>query len=162
MALGPTHPPIQWVPGALSLGVKRPGREADHLPPSSVEVKNAWSYNSTPQCVFMVWCLVKHKDNFTFYLCYFHCILKKSILWEGKGGDLAWKVTTLWFRRDFTQHNPPFNPKYGTVTPNFVRSPFVYTLVSSRVPSYDMLTLWCVLIRWCEYTKGACCREPTQ
>jgi hypothetical protein len=28
--LGPTQPPIQWVPEALSLGVKRPGREADH------------------------------------------------------------------------------------------------------------------------------------
>jgi hypothetical protein len=38
-ALGPTQPPIQWVPGALSLGVKRPGREADHSPPSSAEVK---------------------------------------------------------------------------------------------------------------------------
>jgi hypothetical protein len=31
--------PTQWVPGALSLGVKRPGCEADHLPPSSAEVK---------------------------------------------------------------------------------------------------------------------------
>jgi hypothetical protein len=29
-ALGFTQPPIQWVPGALSAGVKRPGREADH------------------------------------------------------------------------------------------------------------------------------------
>jgi hypothetical protein len=37
-ALRPTQPPIQWVPGALSLGVKRPGREADHSPPSSAEV----------------------------------------------------------------------------------------------------------------------------
>jgi hypothetical protein len=37
--LGPTQPPIQWVSGALSLGVKRPGREADHSPPSSAEVK---------------------------------------------------------------------------------------------------------------------------
>jgi hypothetical protein len=26
---------ISWVPGALSLGAKRPGREADHSPPSS-------------------------------------------------------------------------------------------------------------------------------
>jgi hypothetical protein len=38
-ALGPTQPPIQWIPGALSLGVKRPVREADHSPPSSAEVK---------------------------------------------------------------------------------------------------------------------------
>jgi hypothetical protein len=35
----PTQPPIQWVPGALSLGVKRVGREADHSPPSSAEIK---------------------------------------------------------------------------------------------------------------------------
>jgi hypothetical protein len=35
-----THPaPIQRVPGALSLGVKRPGRETDHSPPSSAEIK---------------------------------------------------------------------------------------------------------------------------
>jgi hypothetical protein len=38
-ALETTQPPIQWVPGALSLGVKRPGREADHSPPSNAEVK---------------------------------------------------------------------------------------------------------------------------
>jgi hypothetical protein len=34
-ALGPTQPPIQWVPGALSLGVKRLAHEADYSPPSS-------------------------------------------------------------------------------------------------------------------------------
>jgi hypothetical protein len=44
----PTQPPIQWVPGAVSLGVKRPGREADRSPPSSSEIKNAWNYTSTP------------------------------------------------------------------------------------------------------------------
>jgi hypothetical protein len=38
-APGPARPPIRWVPGALSLEVKRPGREADHLPPSSGEFK---------------------------------------------------------------------------------------------------------------------------
>jgi len=37
----PTEPPIQWVPRALSLGVKRLGREADRSSQSSVEVKNA-------------------------------------------------------------------------------------------------------------------------
>jgi hypothetical protein len=40
-ALGSTQSPIQWVPNALSLGVKPPRREADHSPPSSAEVKNA-------------------------------------------------------------------------------------------------------------------------
>jgi hypothetical protein len=40
-ALGPTQPPIQRVPKALSLGVNRPSREADHSPPSSAEIKNA-------------------------------------------------------------------------------------------------------------------------
>jgi hypothetical protein len=39
--LGPTQPPIEWVPGALSLGVKRPGREADHSHPSKAEAKES-------------------------------------------------------------------------------------------------------------------------
>jgi hypothetical protein len=40
-ALGSTQPPVQWVPGVLSPGVKaRPGRDADHSPPSSAEVEN--------------------------------------------------------------------------------------------------------------------------
>jgi hypothetical protein len=44
-ALGP-H--IQWLQGVLYPGVKRPGREADHPPPSSAGLKNAWSDTSTP------------------------------------------------------------------------------------------------------------------
>jgi hypothetical protein len=47
-ALGPTKPPIQWVPGAVSPRVKRPGDETDHSLPSSAEVKNAWRYASIP------------------------------------------------------------------------------------------------------------------
>jgi hypothetical protein len=35
-----SQPPIQWVRGALSLGVKRSGREADHSPPYSADIKN--------------------------------------------------------------------------------------------------------------------------
>jgi hypothetical protein len=46
--LGSTQPPIKWVPG-----VKRQGREADHSPATSAEVKKMWIYTSTPQCVFM-------------------------------------------------------------------------------------------------------------
>jgi hypothetical protein len=48
------QPLIEWVPGALSLGLKQPGREADHSPPSSAEVKNAWRYTSTPPIRFHV------------------------------------------------------------------------------------------------------------
>jgi hypothetical protein len=47
-ALGHTQPLIQLVPGALSLGIKRAGCEADRSPPSSAELRNAWSCNSTP------------------------------------------------------------------------------------------------------------------
>jgi hypothetical protein len=65
--LGPTHPPIQWVPGALSLGVTRLGCEADHSPPSSAEVKE-WSYTSTPQYAFMAWCSVKAQEQLYPYL----------------------------------------------------------------------------------------------
>jgi len=35
------------------LEVKRPVRESDGSPSSSDEVKNAWSYSSIPQYVFM-------------------------------------------------------------------------------------------------------------
>jgi hypothetical protein len=67
----PLRPERLWGPPTLlsngyqrlfPWGVKRPGREADNSPPSSAEVKKAWSYTSTPQYVFMAWCL----DNFTF------------------------------------------------------------------------------------------------
>jgi hypothetical protein len=46
-ALRPTQPPIQWVQG-LSLGVKRPGRDADHPPPPSAKGENEYSDTSTP------------------------------------------------------------------------------------------------------------------
>jgi hypothetical protein len=75
-ALGSTQPPIHWVPGVLFPEAKLPGREADHSRPSSAEVKNAWSYTSTPHTSswsgaylstvysFMAWYLVKHRDKF--------------------------------------------------------------------------------------------------
>jgi hypothetical protein len=51
-ALGSTQAPIQWVPGALSPGVKRPGREDDHSPPASAEVNKMWIYTPTPPHAF--------------------------------------------------------------------------------------------------------------
>jgi hypothetical protein len=65
--LRPIEPPIQWVPGAFPLGVRRPGRETDHSLPSSAEVKNAWSYTSTPPIRLHGVGLVKHRNNFMSY-----------------------------------------------------------------------------------------------
>jgi hypothetical protein len=64
--LGPTQPPLQWVLGALTLGVKRPGREADHSPPSSAEVEECLElylhFPNTP--LWRVSQLKKPRDNF--------------------------------------------------------------------------------------------------
>jgi hypothetical protein len=49
---GHTQLPIQWVLEALSQEIKRPGREADHSPPTSAKVKT-WVYTSTPPYIFM-------------------------------------------------------------------------------------------------------------
>jgi hypothetical protein len=46
--LGPTPPPIQWAPGAISLGVEGPEREADHSPPSSAKVRTVELYLHSP------------------------------------------------------------------------------------------------------------------
>jgi hypothetical protein len=58
-ALVLTQLPIQWVPEAPSLRAKRPGREADHSPPSSVEVKMHGAIPPLPPYGFMAWYSVK-------------------------------------------------------------------------------------------------------
>jgi hypothetical protein len=56
------HPDWPWSLPSLSYpmgtraifpGVKLPEREADHSPPTSVEVKKMWIYTATPPYVFM-------------------------------------------------------------------------------------------------------------
>jgi hypothetical protein len=47
-ALGPTQPPIRWVPEAIYPGVKRPRREADLSPPSSAGAKNGGAISPLP------------------------------------------------------------------------------------------------------------------
>jgi hypothetical protein len=66
-ALGLTQHPIQWVAGALSLGLKRPEREADHSPPSNAEV-NEWVelYLHSPNTPSWRGAQLQHRDNFTF------------------------------------------------------------------------------------------------
>jgi hypothetical protein len=52
--IGPgAHQAIQWVPEALSPGLNRQGREADHSLATSAEVKKMWIYTSTPPYAFL-------------------------------------------------------------------------------------------------------------
>jgi hypothetical protein len=51
----PRHPDWLWGPISYPMGtqdpspgLKQPGREADHSPPASAEVKKMWIYTSTP------------------------------------------------------------------------------------------------------------------
>jgi hypothetical protein len=62
---GGTQPPIQWVLGDLSLGLKQLDREADHSSPSSTRFENEWSYviPIPPLCLHRV-----HRDTFTITL----------------------------------------------------------------------------------------------
>jgi hypothetical protein len=50
---GPPSLFIQWVPGNLSPGIKREGRESGHSSPTSAEVKKMWIYTSNPPCAFV-------------------------------------------------------------------------------------------------------------
>jgi hypothetical protein len=53
------HPPSYKMGTRSSFPeVKRQGREANHSPPTSAEVKKMWIYTSTPTYVFMGWCLI--------------------------------------------------------------------------------------------------------
>lgn len=58
-----TQHPIQWAAGTSSPAVKRPGREADCLLASSVEVCNEWDFTSAP-----LTCLGVYIDSLGLYL----------------------------------------------------------------------------------------------
>jgi hypothetical protein len=74
---------MQWVSGALSLGVKRPGREADFLHLSSAEVKNGGAIATPPIRLYglMFVQLIKHRDNFTFFFTTMYHVPKIYILY---------------------------------------------------------------------------------
>jgi hypothetical protein len=88
LGISPPRPDQHWdPPSLLSNGCRSPfpgdkvaGAWSDHSPPSSAEVKNAWSYTSNPQYVFNAWCLVKHRDNFTFTFNIFGNVSSRSVL----------------------------------------------------------------------------------
>jgi hypothetical protein len=56
-----------WIPGVVSPEVERPEHETDNSLSSSTEVKNAWSYTTTPPYVLMARRLIKDKDSIIFF-----------------------------------------------------------------------------------------------
>jgi hypothetical protein len=66
--LVPTQSPIEWVLGALPLGIKRLEREANYSPPSTAEVENGEA-TTHPQ-VFMALCLILSTRTLFFTLIY--------------------------------------------------------------------------------------------
>jgi hypothetical protein len=55
--------------GDLSMAVRRSGREADHSPPSSAEIKHKWDYTSIPPvCVYGVYRETSRDVHFRCYV----------------------------------------------------------------------------------------------
>jgi hypothetical protein len=61
--LGPSQPPIHWIPTVPSLGWR--AGEWNWLFLSSTQIKNAWSYTSNSPYSLIAWWLIKHRNNFT-------------------------------------------------------------------------------------------------
>jgi len=51
--------------GLFPQGIKYLEHETDHSPPSSVEINECVTLDLYLQYAFMVWCLVKDRNNFT-------------------------------------------------------------------------------------------------
>jgi hypothetical protein len=64
---------MQW-----ALGVKRPGHEADHSPPSSAKVKNGGNITPLHSTYAILYgaSLINHRDNFTYSAVYRNVVLK--------------------------------------------------------------------------------------
>jgi len=62
---------MQWVPGALSLGVERPRREADHSAPSNAEANECMElYLHSPIRLHSVVFSLKRKAQGQLYLTF--------------------------------------------------------------------------------------------
>ena len=69
--------PVQWI-----LEVKRPGCEAEHSPPSDAEVKNSWSYTSSPTYICIVhgqFCLIRGQVHVKYKLVLMRFAAKNKI-----------------------------------------------------------------------------------
>ena len=92
----PKYPDLLWGPPSLLIngyrgyfpGIKRPGRDYRHSPPSSVEIKNDWSYTSTPSV-----CL-NGVDRGCTYLCRFW---RRRYFVNRNFTSHHWLILRVWF-----------------------------------------------------------------
>jgi hypothetical protein len=87
--------------GDIFPGLYRPGRGADQLPLSGAEMKNVWSYISTPPYVFITWRLIKHSKFLLLRVLY---LLVYNALWTvEKSADVSEKYVIFEASVDFRQ-----------------------------------------------------------
>ena len=80
-ALGPFRLPVYWVTSTLSSGLKGRWPRVDSRISCSVEVKNAWSYKSTPStCIYGV--LLNYAEGRLY-------LLFSVVVWGGGAGHSA-------------------------------------------------------------------------
>jgi len=111
---------------------KAPGREADHLSPSSTEFKNAWSYTSTLSYVFIVRC----------WQC--SCAIPSNL--EEHVKILNWNITKWWIR---SLHRDKDRPSLVGRAAAVINQPLSYP--PTYLPTY--LTLWSGVLKKMRVTK---------
>jgi hypothetical protein len=105
-AMGPTQPPVQWVPGSPFPKAKvRPGCNADHSPPSSTEVENEELYLLSLQAPAWRVAGLFYFLLFTFYQHTLHKI--KEFRAEGFSGcpNITSILRTIAIHKNFIKQN---------------------------------------------------------
>jgi hypothetical protein len=147
-ALVPTQPPIQWVPGSLSLGLKRPGREADHSPPSSAEVKE-WVelYLHSPDTPSWRGAQLKHRDNFTFTFTFTFTFCPRIYL-DGLRKTTKNCSRVSWLPNRYSKLGAPIRSRVQVTEPwNWLKSQ-VHVPEDTWSFSFTVKGIWI----WSEYT----------
>jgi hypothetical protein len=81
--MGLAQAPIQRIPEALSLGIRRLGRETDHSPPYSAEVKECVELYLHYPVRLMAWCSIKAQGQLCLYIPLRYILILSSHLYPG-------------------------------------------------------------------------------
>jgi len=91
LVVGLIQPPIHWLLGILSLVILQPERKAKYSSPSCTEVKNDWTYTTTPSYAFtastgtpLTFHLYLWRNvNNTGLSCAIHFLFRKNVFCSG-------------------------------------------------------------------------------